>query len=204
MKKFAYVFLLFSFVIAPACAETYTEGKDYAVIEQQPTSTGDKIEVLEFFWYGCPHCNTFEPFLQSWKKQLDDNVEFIRVPTVFRPSWKVHARAYYALQAMGKIEALHPKIFEAMHKQRKRLDSMNKMADFVAEHGVDRDEFTKQYQSFSIDGHVRKANKLVKNYGITGVPAIAVNGKYKVDGRMAGSYDRMIKIIDYLIAKESK
>ncbi len=204
MKKLAYLFLMLSFAAAPAIAADFVAGKDYEVIDQQETDSGDKVEVLEFFWYGCPHCNTFEPFVNKWKQNLSDNVAFKRVPAVFRPSWKVQARAYYALQAMGKLEELHPKIFDAIHKQRKRLDSMNKMADFVASQGVDREAFIKQYQSFSIDGKVRKANKLVKNYKITGVPTVAVNGKYKVDGRMAGSYDRMIKIMDYLIAKESR
>ena len=204
MKKLVYLFLLCSFAAAPAAAAGFTADKDYAVMAQpQETASGDSIEVLEFFWYGCPHCNTFEPFLKSWKKTLPDNVAFVRVPAVFRPSWKVQARAYYALQAMGKIEDIHPKIFHAMHKERKRLDSMKKMADFVASQGVDREAFIKQYQSFSVDGKVRKANKLVKNYAITGVPTVAINGKYKVDGRMAGSYERMIKIMDYLIAKES-
>ncbi len=204
MKKLAYLFLMLSFAAAPAIAADFVAGKDYEVIDQQETDSGDKVEVLEFFWYGCPHCNNFEPFVQKWRKTLSDNVAFKRVPAVFRPSWKVQARAYYALQALSKLEELHPKIFDAIHKERKRLDSMNKMADFVAAQGVDKEAFIKQYQSFSIDGKVRKANKLVKNYKITGVPTVAVNGKYKVDGRMAGSYDRMIKIMDYLIAKESR
>ena len=204
MKKLACLLLILGFATAPAFAANFTAGKDYEVIDQQETSSGDKVEVLEFFWYGCPHCNTFEPFLQKWKKKLSDDVVFKRVPAVFRPSWKVQARTYYALQALGKLEELHPKIFDAIHKQRERLDSMNKMADFVASQGVDRDAFIKQYQSFSIDGKVRKANKLVKNYKISGVPTVAVNGKYKVDGRMAGNYDRMIEIMDYLIAKEAK
>ncbi len=204
MKKLAYLFLMLCFAAAPAIAADFVAGKDYEVIDQQETDSGGKVEVLEFFWYGCPHCNHFEPFVQKWRNTLSDNVAFKRVPAVFRPSWKVQARAYYALQAMGKLEELHPKIFDAIHKERKRLDSMNKMADFVASQGIDRDAFIKQYQSFSIDAKVRKANKLVKNYKITGVPTVAVNGKYKVDGRMAGSYDRMIKIMDYLIAKESR
>lgn len=204
MKKLATLFLLLSFAAAPAGAESYIAGKDYQEITPQETSSGDKIEVLEFFWYGCPHCNTFEPFLQDWKKKLPDNVVFKRVPTVFRPSWKVQARAYYALESMDKVEELHPKIFHAMHQERQRLDTMKKMAAFVASQGIDKEEFIKQYQSFSVDGKVRKANRLVKNYNIQGVPAIAINGKYKVDGRMAGSYDRMIKIMDYLIDRESK
>lgn len=204
MKKMVYLLLLLGFAAMPVSAADFKAGKDYEVIEQQETATGAKVEVLEFFWYGCPHCNHFEPFVQKWRKTLSDNVVFKRVPAVFRPSWKVQARAYYALQAMGKLEELHPKIFDAIHKERERLDSMKKMADFVASQGIDREAFIKQYQSFSIDGKVRKANKLVKNYKITGVPTVAVNGKYKVDGRMAGSYERMIQIMDYLIAKESR
>jgi thiol:disulfide interchange protein DsbA len=203
MKKIAYALLLFVFIANPVLAE-FKAGVDYKVLEPQETSTGDKIEVLEFFWYGCPHCNTFEPFLKKWKQSKPDNVEFIRVPAVFRPSWKVQARAYYALQTMGKLEEVHGKIFHALHKERKKLDTMKKIAAFVAEQGVDKEAFIKNYQSFSIDGKVRKANKLVKNYQIAGVPTVAINGKYKVSGKMAGSYDRMIEIMDYLIKVESK
>ncbi len=204
MKKFAALLLMIGLAFNPALAEEYKEGVNYKAITEQPTASGDNVEVLEFFWYGCPHCNTFEPYLNEWKKNKAANVTFTRVPAVFRPSWKVQARAYYALEAMGVIEDVHHKIFDAIHKDRKRLDSLKAMSDFLAANGVDKDEFKKNYSSFSTDGKVRKANKLLKNYNITGVPTIAVNGKYVVTGTLAGSYENMVKIMDHLIAKESK
>ena len=183
----------------------FQAGKDYKLVaEPQPTSTGEKIEILEFFWYGCPHCNSFEPFLNTWKASKPANVEFIRVPAVFRPSWKVQARTYYALEAMGKIEEVHGQIFDAIHKRRTKLNSLAQMADFLADKGIDKEAFIKQYRSFSIDGKVRKANKLVKDYKISGVPTVIINGKYMTDGRSAGSYDKMIGVMNHLIKEESK
>lgn len=203
MKKIAALFLLMCFALPSAYAE-FKQEQDYKKVEQQATATGDKIEVLEFFWYGCPHCYQFEPHINKWKASKPDNVEFIRVPTVFHPSWKVQARTYYALEAMGIIEDKHKNIFAAIHNDKVRLDTLEKTADFLAKHGVNKDEFVKNYRSFSIDGKVRKANKLVKNYKVSGVPSIAVNGKYLVDGKMAKNYDRMLDIINHLVDKESK
>jgi len=130
MKKL--VVLLFLLVNSSLLyAADYVEGTDYLKVKQQATSTGDKIEVLEFFWYGCPHCFHFEPFVQSWKKSKPANVEFVRIPAVFRPAWEIQARAYYALSNMGVIEDVHGKIFNAIHKEKKHLDKLNLIADFV-------------------------------------------------------------------------
>ncbi len=203
MKKLLLFLLLFvnsTFLYAA----DFNAGTHYKMVQPQPTDSGDKIEVLEFFWYGCPHCLHFEPFIQSWKKTKPANVEFVRVPAVFRPEWEVQARTYYALNNMGVIEDLHVKIFEAIQKQKKRLNKMDSMANFVERYGVNRNDFIKEYNSFSVDGMVRKAKKKQKAYKIEGVPSVVVNGKYLSSGSMSGSYDNLIKIIDYLIAKESK
>jgi len=181
----------------------FTEGKDYKKITEQPTDSGDKIEILEFFWYGCPHCYQFEPRIQSWKKTKPKNVVFKRVPAVFRPIWKIHARMYYALQVLGVGEKLHTVIFDAMHKEKLKLDKEEDVVNFLAKHGVDKKEFKEVYSSFSIDQMVRKANKQSKAYGLSGVPTIGVNGKYVITGPMAVSYENLIKIMDYLILKES-
>ena len=203
MKKFLVsMFLLFS---AAACqAEDYKEGVHYKELAQQATDSGDKIEVLEFFWYGCPHCYSFEPFIQSWKKSKAANVEFTRVPTIFRPEWEVQARSYYALVNMNAIEDVHGKIFEAVHKDKKRLNTMELIADFVGKNGADKNLFIKEYNSFTVDGMVRKSKKEQKAYKLEGVPTIAVNGKYITSGTMAGSYENLINIINHLIEKESK
>jgi len=185
-------------------AADYVEGKHYKRLTPQATSTGDKIEVLEFFWYGCPHCYTFEPYVSAWKKTKPANVEFIRVPAIFRPAWEIQARAYYALNNMGVIEDVHEKIFHAIIKERKRLDNLDQLADFVEKYGVDRKKFMTEANSFAIDGMVRKAKKRQAGYKIQGVPSIAVNGKYLTSGSMSGSYDNLINILDHLIEKESK
>jgi len=185
-------------------AADYVEGTHYRKLAQQATETGDKIEVLEFFWYGCPHCFSFEPFIKSWKKTKPTNVEFTRIPAIFRPDWEVQARAYYALSNMGIIEDLHGKIFDAINKDKKKLNKPELMADFLEKNGVDKKEYLKEYYSFAVDGMVRKAKKKQKAYKIQGVPTVIVNGKYQTSGSMSGSYDNLVKIINYLIEKETK
>jgi len=201
-KSLIFLLLLLSALVTHAAG--YTEGVNYKKVSPQPTDTGSKIEVLEFFWYGCPHCYSFEPYLKAWKKTMPANVEFVRVPAIFRPDWEVQARAYYALSNMGIIEDLHGKIFTAIHKDKKRLNKKELITDFLVANGVDRKKFEAEYSSFSVDSMVRKAKKKQTAYQIQGVPSVAVNGKYLTSGSMSGSYENLIKIIDYLVAKESK
>ncbi|HHJ36232.1 MAG TPA: thiol:disulfide interchange protein DsbA/DsbL [Gammaproteobacteria bacterium] len=203
MKKLLIFTLL---IISPMVLQAagFKEGVDYKVIAAQATDSGDKIEVQEFFWYGCPHCFAFEPTIAAWNKSKPANVEFIRVPAIFRPDWEVQARAYYALKNMGLIEDMHGKIFTAIHKDKNRLNKKQLIVDFLEKNGVDKEKFLAEYSSFSVDGMVRKAKRKLKPYQIQGVPTVAVNGKYITSGSMAGSYERMIKIINYLIEKESK
>lgn len=203
MKKLL-IFLSLMMSSAMLQAAGYTEGVDYKKLTPQSTDAGDKIEVLEFFWYGCPHCYSFEPYLNAWKKTKPANVEFVRVPAIFRPDWEVQARTYYALSNMGVIEDLHGKIFTAINKDKKRLNKKELLTDFVVKNGVDRKKFEEEYNSFAVDSMVRKAKKKQTAYKIQGVPSIAVNGKYLTSGSMSGSYDNLVKIVDYLIKKESK
>jgi len=203
MKKL----LMFLFLFAASSllqAADYKEGVDYKQLPQLETDSGDKIEVLEFFWYGCPHCYAFEPYIAEWKKTKPANVEFTRIPAVFRPDWEVEARAYYALSNMGVIEDIHGKIFNAIHKDKMRFNKLELIADFVEKNGVDRKKFVEEYNSFAVDGMVRKAKKKQAEYKIEGVPSIAVAGKYLTSGSMSGSFGNLIKILNYLIAKESK
>jgi thiol:disulfide interchange protein DsbA len=203
MKKLVmFLFLIMS--SAFVYADDFKAGVNYKEITPQPTDAGDKIEVLEFFSYSCPHCFNFEPFISSWKKTKPANVVFIRVPAIFRPEWEVQARAYFALSVMGEIDKVHGKIFKAIHKDKMHLNKLNEIADFVAKNGVDKEKFLKEYNSFAVDNMVRKVKKKQKGYQIQGVPTMAVNGKYLTSGSMAGSYDNLIKIIDYLIVKETK
>ena len=203
MKKIlVFIFLMINSALLHAAE--FTPGTHYQVLTPQSTDSGDKIEVLEFFWYSCPHCYSFEPYLQAWKKSKPANVEFSRVPAMFRPDWEVQARVYYALSNMGVIEDQHIKIFEAIHKDKKRLYTKDALTNFVVKNGVDRDVFLKEYDSFAVDGMVRKAKKKQKAYKLQGVPSVAVNGKYLTSGSMSGSYDNLIKIMDHLIALDEK
>ncbi len=184
-------------------AADFQEGVHYKKLPAQQTSSGDKIEVLEFFWYGCPHCYSFEPYINAWKKTKPANIEVVRVPAIFRPEWEVQARAYYALSNMGVIEDIHGEIFSAIHNDKKRLDTKARIADFVEGKGVDRKKFLEEYDSFAVNSMVRKAKKKVKAFQLEGVPSVVVNGKYLISGSMAGSFDNMIKIAEYLAVKES-
>ena len=203
MKKLlVFIFLMINSALLQAA--DFNEGTHYKALAPQSTDSGDKIEVLEFFWYGCPHCYSFEPYAQAWKKSKPANVVFTRVPAIFRPDWEIQARVYYALSNMGVIEDIHGKIFDAVHKDKKRLNTKEELTDFVVKNGVDKEQFLKEYDSFAVDGMVRKAKKKQKAYKIEGVPSVAVNGKYLTSGSMSGSYDNLVKIMDYLIAMESK
>jgi thiol:disulfide interchange protein DsbA len=203
MKKIL-VLLMLLINSAVLQAAGFSEGVDYKQLAPQSTDTGEKIEVLEFFWYGCPHCYTFEPYINAWKKTKPANVEFVRVPAIFRPDWEVQARTYYALSNMGLIEDMHGKIFSAIHKDKKRLEKKEMLTAFLVKNGVDRNKFEEEYNSFSVDSMVRKAKKKQTAFKIQGVPSLAVNGKYLTSGSMAGSYENMVKVLDYLVAKESK
>lgn len=204
MKKIIYAVLLLFFVEGYAAAQEYKEGEDYIKIDQQETSSGDRVEVLEFFWYGCPHCYQFEPMLSGWLKSKSPKSEFIRVPAVFRPEWKVHARTYYTLEVMGQVDKMHVPIFDEIHKAKKsRLDKESDMFEFIGNNGINKDEFIEIYKSFSVDNMMRKAIKQLQDYKVHGVPAMAVNGKYLVTGETAQSYENMLRIVDFLIEKES-
>ena len=169
----------------------------------QPTQNPAKIEIIEFFWYGCPHCYAFEPLLEKWKKNLPANVEFIRLPAAFNELWSKHAKAYYTAEALGIIDKIHTDFFEAIQNGKEKLDTEATLAAFFAAHGVTESQFKEAYNSFAVDSKMRQAPLMASRYGITGVPAIIVNGKYKTNGTLAGSHEKMIEVMDKLIKEES-
>ena len=185
--------------------QAFIEGVDYERIDPiVKTSNPDKVVVTEVFWYGCPHCFRFEPIIENWSKSLPEGVVLEQLPSSLNPSWTDHARAYYALKMMGALEQAHGKIFEAIHVKRQRLAGLDAIAKFVADQGLDEKVFRKHYASFPVDSQVRKNKKIEQRYGIHGVPAVIVNGKYLTNGSLAGSYGRLIDIINYLVAGELK
>ena len=161
--------------------------------------------MIEFFWYGCPHCNAFEPMLDAWQKGLPADVAFRRVPVAFRDEpFTAHQRIFYALDAMGLIPTMHRKVFYAIHAERQRLDKPQEIAAFMAKNGVDSAKFLENYNSFSTQTRVRQAAKLAADYKIDGVPAIGVHGKYFTSGTLAGTPEGSLKVAEYLIQRERK
>jgi thiol:disulfide interchange protein DsbA len=188
---------------AQAQSQAPVADRDYrAVSPAQPTDTGAKIEVIEFFWYACPHCNAFEPTLNAWVKKRPADVAFRRVPAQFAPIWVQHAKLFYALDAIGEEERLHKKVFDAIHVERQGLDSDQAQIDWVAKNGVDKAKFSDAMKSFGVTGKLKRAAQVVGNYGIDGVPALAINGKYITAPSMARGEDKALAVADYLINAE--
>jgi len=170
----------------------------------QPTQNQDKIEIIEFFWYGCPHCYTLEPTMVEWLKTKPDNVEFIRQPAVFSSLWGKHAKAYFVAEALGVVDKVHADFFDAIQNKKQKLTSEDQLAKFFVAHGVDETKFRETFNSFLIDAKLRQAKAMAPRYGITGVPAIIINGKYKTSGPLAKSHENMIKVMNQLIEQETQ
>lgn len=181
------------------------EGQHYVKLNQPLPVTSGKIEVIEFFWYGCPHCNAFEPALDDWAKKLPADVAFRRVPVAFREEpFTTHQKIFFALEAMGLIPTLHRKVFYAIHVERQRLDKAADISAFMAKNGVDGGKFMENFNSFSTQSKVRQASKLAADYKIDGVPAIGIQGKYFTSGTLAGSPEAALAVANWLIQRERK
>ncbi len=188
----------------PADEPTLQAGRDYELVNPpQPTSDPGKVEVLEFFWYGCPHCFHFEPDLNAWLAKKPDNVVFIRQPAIFNERWAAHAKAYFTAESLGVIEKMHPLLYDAIQNQKLKLETEDELAAFFVKHGISADDFRKAYKSFSVDTKMRQAAGMAARYGVTGTPALVINGKYRTGGKLAKSFPQMIEIMNGLIAMES-
>ena len=181
-------------------------GKDYAVLDTRaPVDTpADKVEVIEFFWYSCPHCNAFEPALNSWIKTLPKDVVVKRVPVAFQDSFVPQQKLFYALEALGKVDALHDKVFYAIHVDKQALNTEAKIVDWAVKQGLDKAKFQEAYNSFSVAGKVKRATLLQEAYKVEGVPAIGVAGRYYTDGTRSGSMGRALQTTDALVAEARK
>lgn len=195
---------LFLLPAGTALAE-YVEGTQYKRLAAPvPTVDASKVEVVELFWYGCPHCYRLEPDLNKWLKNKPANVVFVRVPGVFRPLWGFHAKVYYTAEVLGVLDQVNPAMFEAMHVQRRKMSSVDEVKALFAQYGVTSEKFDNAFNSFAVDAKVRRATDLTRRYGLEGVPALVINGKYVTDGVMAHGHNGMLQVTDYLISKESK
>ena len=176
-------------------------GKDYLEIKPaQPTDSGNKVEIVEVFSYMCPHCNDFEPAISAWVKKLPTDTQFRRMPVVFgRASWETLARSYYALEALGEIEKIHPKIFSAIHEDNVILQQRDVLVDWMEKQGIDRKKFGSAYDSFSMAGKIQRSNQRAQSYGISGVPSLVIDGRYMISTTQSGNYENMLKIADELV-----
>ena len=191
---------------ALAQARKPQEGKDYRALEKRaPVETPPpKVEVVEFFWYSCPHCYAFEPKLVAWSKKLPADVVLRRVPVAFRDDFVPQQRLFYTLEAMGKLDELHQKVFDGIHRQQQPTNREELILKFAQDNGLDRARFQEMYNSFSISTKARKATQLQNAYGVEGVPALGVAGRYYVDGDLAKGMDHALQVVDYLIGEARK
>lgn len=192
-------------VATPAFAQQWKEGTHYNEIPfPLEVETGHKIEVREFFWYGCPHCYRLEPTVHEWLKHKPKDAEFVRSPAMLGPTWQLHALIYYTYEAMGIVDKMHQATFDAIHKEKRQLASVEDFADFVAEHGVDRKKFIRASNSFGVNLKMKHQLELDRDAGIHSVPTFVIDGKYRTDEGMAGDEKELVKLIDYLVAKAKK
>jgi thiol:disulfide interchange protein DsbA len=188
---------------APALAQ---DGAGFDTLPQpQATEVAGKVEVIEFFSYGCPHCHDLDPLLDAWAKKLPKDVNFIRVPITFnRPQWEVLARLYYTLEAMGQLDQLHAAVFKALHEEREPIYKEDVLADWAAGKGLDRQKFMDTYKSFGVQSRMRRATQIAAAYRVNGVPLMAVGGKYLTSASKAGSFAKMLSVVDQLMATVRK
>lgn len=189
---------------AALAQQSFSEGREYLALDKPlpVEAPAGKVEVVEFFWYYCPHCYNFEPQLQAWLKNKPANVVFRRVPVAFNSGMEVHQRTYYALEALGKVEALQQPLFDAIHKEKQNLTTADAMANWVDKHGVPKAKFLEQFNSFATATKVRKATQLQNEFRVDGVPAMGVAGRYYTDGALAGSMERVLQTVNFLITKK--
>ncbi len=179
------------------------EGQDYAVIDPPvATLSGDRIEVAEVFGYSCVHCAHFAPIISVWKKSQPADVRVEYVPAVFGGIWEIYARVYYTAESLGVLDLTHDQLFEALHTERRPINKIEDIADFYAEHGVDKDNFLATLNSFPVNAQIETARKRAMGWGVDATPTMIVAGKYKVQAPREGGFKRMLEIVDALVAKE--
>lgn len=202
IKLFSAAILSF-FISLPVFSAEYSDGNGYTTIKT-PVRTSDpsKIEVTEIFWYGCPHCNALEPYVNAWKKDLADDVDFKYLPAVFGRNWLAHAKAFYVADLLGIEGKMRADIFNAIHVERRGLNSEDALANFFENYGVSEDEFRKQFNSFAVNSRLKQADAKIRAYGARGVPGIIVNGKYLVSAQTANGNQNIFNVVNFLIEKE--
>ncbi len=187
----------------PLSSQAFEEGFEYqTIVPPVPTNAGDQVEVVELFFYGCPHCFRAEPIIDEWLDKQPDFVDFKRMPAIFRDSWEPLARAFYTAEALGAMDRIHRPLFNALHIKRQKVFTKDALRSFFIAHGVSAADFDKTYDSFHVTTQVNRARDLTKRYKITGVPSFIVNGKFRSNGTMAGGLHNVPEVLDFLIRRE--
>ncbi len=190
--------------VSSALAQVQAQsGTDYLTLDKPvavEVPTG-KIEVIEFFWYGCPHCNAFEPTFDAWARRVPKDVVVRRIPAAFRDEWVPHQRLFFALEALGQLDRLHAKVFHAIHTEHVVLEREGAIADWVAKQGVDRAKFVAQYNAPATDSKAQRVRQLQDAFKVEGVPAMGIAGRFYVDADYSKTMPRMLQVADFLVAQ---
>lgn len=199
------IILLIPFYALGACAAgNFVEGKEYTKLANpQPTSSGDRIEVVELFWYGCPHCYHLEPFMENWLKSKPDDVEFVRMPAILGGGWELLAKGYYTAELLGVLDKTHRALFDSIHEQNNKIKNEDILRAFFMRQGVSAADFNKTFNSFAVAVKVNNARLMTRRYAITGVPTLIVNGKYSTGPSMVtNGNEGVMAVVDYLVELE--
>ena len=182
----------------------YSPEKHYTILTtaQGTSSAPDVIEVTEVFWYGCPHCYTFDPYLEKWKATLPDDVNFVRLPVMWNPTNQIHARMFYTAEALGKLDQVHEAIFRAIHRDKQTLTTEASIQEFLLDYGISEQEFNDTFRSFAIESKLQRAKNLTQRYRIQSVPLLVTNGKYLTQGSEINNFEEMLAVTDELVDRE--
>lgn len=176
------------------------EGRDYEVLATpQPTQNSDLIEVIEFFWFGCPHCNTLHPHVKTWLQNKPSDVDFRYVPAIFRNNWVPGAKIFYSIETLGVMETLHDKIYDAIHSDKINLNDESVLFNWIEKQGVDKENFVNVYNSFTTQNQIARSNQMMRQYQLAGVPAFVIDGKYLTTGRKGGTPQNTMRIVSEII-----
>ena len=191
--------IIAAIALAPLAARAQPRFSYSELKPAQPVETGGKIEVLEFFWYGCIHCYALEPLIENWTKHLPADTQFRRVPAIFNERWARDAAFFYAFEALGVLEKVHRPYFDALHRDALRIDNPAALAQWLQKQGIDPKKFDETVKSFGVQSKVRRAGQQTVAYKIDGTPAMAVNGRYTISADQGGSREGMLQAVDFLV-----
>ncbi len=195
-----------SLPVTALAQRNFQEGQDYVALDKRvpSDSAAGRVEVIEFFWYSCQHCNAFEPRLEQWIAKLPKDVSLRRVPVAFRDDFVPQQRLFYTLEALGKVDQLHKKVFYAIHVEKRALNTQAAIGEWIVSQGVDKTKFDELYNSFAIQAKATRAAKLQNDYKVGGVPAMGIAGRFYTDGSLAQNMERALQVTDWLISEVKK